>query len=427
MAEINETPSGMRTHIGFFGKTNSGKSSLINALSRQDVSIVSPEPGTTTDPVYKAVEISPIGPCLLIDTAGLEDETTLGSFREKRTSKALEESDVIVLVFDPDSSSDSETFIKKLSEKIDDKVPVIPVITKTDSVDREALDELKEKIVADTGGAAFDSGVYVSNRTEGGKNKAKMPNEKIIGVSSLTGDGIDDLRKAIIDAVGCLPTRTVLQGMVTEGDIVMLVMPQDKQAPKGRLILPQVTTLRELLDVHARTICVAPEEMSSALSMLKEAPSLIITDSQVFDYVYERKPEESRLTSFSILFAGLKGDIDVFTEGAKAIDSLRPGSRILVAESCSHAPLEEDIGREKIPNLIRKKVGGEIIVDIAAGKDFPEDLSGYDLILQCGGCMVNRRQIMNRVNKAVSQGIPITNYGIAIAYLKGILDKIGCI
>ena len=424
MAEINETPSGMRTHIGFFGKTNSGKSSLINALAGQDVSIVSPEPGTTTDPVYKAIEIAPVGPCLLIDTAGLEDETTLGSIREERTAKALAESDVVVLVFEPDSSSDIEIFIKILSEKKDDKVSVIPVITKTDSSDSEAIDELKEKIAADIGGL-LDSMVNVSSQIGDSIDEAGMPYENIICVSSRTGDGIDDLRKAIIDAVGCLPKQTVLQGMVAEDDIVMLVMPQDKQAPKGRLILPQVTTLRELLDVHARTICVAPEEMLSALSMLKEAPSLIITDSQVFDYVYERKPEESRLTSFSILFAGLKGDIAVFTEGAKVIDSLRPGSRILVAESCSHAPLEEDIGREKIPNLLRKKVGGEIIVDIAAGKDFPEDLSGYDLILQCGGCMVNRRQIMNRVNKAVSQGIPITNYGIAIAYLKGILDKVG--
>ncbi|MBQ4463840.1 MAG: [Eubacterium sp.] len=424
MAEINETPSGMRTHIGFFGKTNSGKSSLINALAGQDVSIVSSEPGTTTDPVYKAVEISPIGPCLLIDTAGLEDETTLGGLREERTTKALEESDVVVLVLEPDSYIYSETIVKKLLEKIDDKVSVIPVITKTDSADSEAIDELKERIAADIGDL-LDSMVYVSSQIGNGIDEAGMPYENIICVSSRTGDGINDLRKAIIDAVGCLPKQTVLQGMVTEGDIVMLVMPQDKQAPKGRLILPQVTTLRELLDVHARTICVAPEEMSSALSMLKEAPSLIITDSQVFDYVYERKPEESRLTSFSILFAGLKGDIAVFTEGAKAIDSLRPGSRILVAESCSHAPLEEDIGREKIPNLLRKKIGGEIIVDIAAGKDFPEDLSGYDLILQCGGCMVNRRQIMNRVNKAVSQGIPITNYGIAIAHLKGILDKVG--
>ncbi|MBQ7201416.1 MAG: 50S ribosome-binding GTPase, partial [Eubacterium sp.] len=292
MAEINETPSGMRTHIGFFGKTNSGKSSLINALAGQDVSIVSSEPGTTTDPVYKAVEISPIGPCLLIDTAGLEDETTLGGLREERTTKALEESDVVVLVLEPDSYIYSETIVKKLLEKIDDKVPVIPVMTKTDSVDREALDELKEKIAAD--------GIsYVGSRTGESIDEAGI-SENIICVSSRTGDGIDDLRKAIIDAVGCLPTRTVLQGMVAEDDIVMLVMPQDKQAPKGRLILPQVTTLRELLDVHARTICVAPEEMSSALSMLKEAPSLIITDSQVFDYVYERKPEESRLTSFSI-------------------------------------------------------------------------------------------------------------------------------
>lgn len=366
---IGETPSGMRVHIGFFGKTNSGKSTLVNALSSQDVSIVSSEPGTTTDPVHKAIEILPIGPCILIDTPGLEDETTLGSARMERTMREAAVCDIAVFV----RAGSSDELSKAESELIEFfRIKNIPVVT-------------------------------------------------------VTGDDRDDIeavKASIIAAAESAPERTILDGAVAEGDLVMLVMPQDKQAPKGRLILPQVATLRELLDVHARTMCVAPEEMESALSVLTESPKLIITDSQVFDYVYERKPKESALTSFSVLFAALKGDIEAYVAGAKAIDALKPGARILIAESCSHAPLDEDIGRVKIPGLIKKRIGGDITVDVAAGKDFPEDLSGYDLILQCGGCMVNRRQILERIEKARKQGVPITNYGIAIAYIKGILEKV---
>ncbi len=366
---IGETPSGMRVHIGFFGKTNSGKSTLVNALSSQDVSIVSSEPGTTTDPVHKAIEILPIGPCILIDTPGLEDETTLGSARMERTMREAAVCDIAVFV--RAGSSDE--------------------LSKTES-------ELIEFF--------------------------RIKNIPVVIVAGDDRDDIEAVKASIIAAARSAPERTILGGSVGEGDLVMLVMPQDKQAPKGRLILPQVATLRELLDVHARTMCVAPQEMESALSVLTESPKLIITDSQVFDYVYERKPKESALTSFSVLFAALKGDMEAYVAGAKAIDALKPGARILIAESCSHAPLDEDIGRVKIPGLIKKRIGGDITVDVAAGKDFPEDLSGYDLILQCGGCMVNRRQILERIEKARKQGVPITNYGIAIAYIKGILEKV---
>ena len=364
---IGETPSGMRVHIGFFGKTNSGKSTLVNALSSQDVSIVSSEPGTTTDPVHKAIEILPIGPCILIDTPGLEDETSLGSARMERTMREAAVCDIAVVV-------------------------------RADEGDSQAESELIEFF--------------------------RIKNIPVVIVTGDDRDDIEAVKASIIAAAESAPERTILDGAVAEGDLVMLVMPQDKQAPKGRLILPQVSTLRELLDVHARTMCVAPEEMESALSVLTESPKLIITDSQVFDYVYERKPKESALTSFSVLFAALKGDIEAYVAGAKAIDTLKPGARILIAESCSHAPLDEDIGRVKIPGLIKKRIGGDITVDVAAGKDFPEDLSGYDLILQCGGCMVNRRQILERIEKARKQGVPITNYGIAIAYIKGILEKV---
>ena len=258
----------------------------------------------------------------------------------------------------------------------------------------------------------------------GGRKSGSDASSMVVDVDALSGKGVDELRRAIIRAVNTIPEPTILGDLVSEGDLVLLVMPQDKQAPKGRLILPQVTTLRELLDRHARSMCVAPEEMESTLELLKEPPALIITDSQVFDYVYERMPSESKLTSFSVLYAGLKGDVAEFVRGAKAIDMLKPGARVLVAESCSHAPLTEDIGREKLPAMITKRIGGEITTKIVAGKDFPEDLTTYDLILQCGGCMVNRRQILSRIEKARKQGVPITNYGIAIAYMKGILEKV---
>ncbi|MBO6109039.1 MAG: 50S ribosome-binding GTPase [Eubacterium sp.] len=358
----------MRTHIGFFGKVNSGKSSLINAIAGQEVSIVSDKPGTTTDPVRKAVELGSLGACLLIDTAGLDDDTELGTLREEKTWAEALSCDIAVIVMPIGNKHTGiedklEEFFKK------NKIPIVIV----DDINRNDIAGIKAKL---------------------------------IGMSSQ------------------IQQATILNGLVSPSDIVMLIMPQDKQAPRGRLILPQVTTLRELLDNHARTVCVPPEEMEAALDMLNLPPKLIITDSQVFDYVYERKPVESMLTSFSVLYAGLKGDIAVYTEGAKAIDSLKPGDRILIAESCSHAPMEEDIGRVKIPALIKKRIGGDIVTEVAAGRDFPKEISGYSLILQCGGCMVNRRQIMNRIDQAIEQGVPITNYGIAIAYLKGILDKI---
>ena len=421
MAGLNKTPSGMRINIGFFGKTNSGKSSIINALAGQDVSIVSDKPGTTTDPVYKAMEISPIGPCLLTDTAGLGDETELGGHREERTKRVAAECDIAVVVFfeeDIDIEMNMVTFFENKN------VPVIPVIGHADEQKCRADHASPER--SDRGSSEWID--IIEERIKKAFEKSGRDDAKsgisIIRVSPVTGFGMDELKNEIIKVAGSLPEPSILGDMVSAGDLVMCVMPQDKQAPKGRLILPQVTTLRELLDKHARIMCVAPEEMSEALGELKNAPKLIITDSQVFDKVYELKPEESRLTSFSVLFAAYKGDVDSYVEGAKAITDLKPGARVLVAESCSHAPLDEDIGREKIPNLLRKKVGGEIEVDVVAGKDFPEDLTKYDLILQCGGCMVNRRLILSRMEAAKAQGVPITNYGIAIAFLKGILDKI---
>lgn len=386
MTDLQNTPSGMRTHIGFFGRTNSGKSTLINALASQDVSIVSSEKGTTTDPVYKAIEISPIGPCLLIDTAGFDDDTVLGEQRLKKTRRVAKECDIAVLVSDDGSlASDSEilTLLESLS------IPVIRVINHISS---------PESLPAD--------------------------NSCVIHLNAASGRGISSLKEALKEAAKTRMKPSILGNLIQKEDLVLLVMPQDQQAPKGRLILPQVTTLRELLDRHCVSICITPEELEMTLKRLKEPPKLIITDSQVFDFVYEHKPESSKLTSFSVLFAALKGDIPTFVSGARSMADLKPGARILIAESCSHAPMEEDIGRVKIPTLMKKKIQNDLRFDVCSGKDFPEDLSDYDLILQCGGCMVNRQNIQSRIQQAKRQGIPITNYGICIAYLKGILDHI---
>ena len=393
MARLNETPSGMRTHIGVFGKVNSGKSSLINALTGQEVSIVSDVEGTTTDPVYKAIEIQPIGPCLFIDTAGFSDETELGRERLKKTRKVATEADIAIIIFEGETIDEELELVTFFKKK---KTPVIYVVNRADEAASKTLQTLYRE------------------RLE----------EDLVLVSAKSGEGIDHLREVLIEKAQSIATRSIVGDLVSEGDSVLLVMPQDKQAPKGRLILPQVTTLRELLDKHCVITSCATEEIDSALSTLREPPKLIITDSQVFDIVYEKKPEESLLTSFSVLYAGLKGDVATYIEGAKSIANLKDGAKVLIAESCSHAPLDEDIGRVKIPNLLRKRVGEHIEVEVSAGKDFPSNLSSYDLIVQCGGCMVNRKAVMAHIEQATEAKVPITNYGIAIAYLKGILDKI---
>ena len=407
MAELNETPSGLRTHIAFFGKVNAGKSSLINALCGQEVSIVSPERGTTTDPVYKAMEIQPIGPCLLIDTAGLGDETSIGEKRLEKTREVMRKTDIAVILFEGEELHEETELFRSFREK---QIPVIAVVSHAD--EREAAG-FPEKIRSALG--------YEEPVDRGTENAA---GRDILSVSALTGEGLEDLRTALIRAATGTEKPSLLGDLVDEGDAVLLVMPQDKQAPQGRLILPQVTTLRELLDRHCVVTSVVTEQLDAALSAMKNPPALIITDSQVFDIVFEKKPPTSKLTSFSVLYAGLKGDVETYTAGARQMEQLPADARILIAESCSHAPLEEDIGRVKIPAMIRKRFGDGIRVDVCAGTDFPEDVSGYDLIIQCGGCMTNRRAVLSRIRQAGEQGVPITNYGICIAYLQGFLDRI---
>lgn len=398
---LNETPGSSRLHIGIFGKTNSGKSALINAFTGQEVSIVANVAGTTTDPVYKAMEVHPLGPCIIIDTAGFGDESELGKSRMEKTRLAAEKTDIALLLVagNGDAALDEEEmhwyrFLKEHG------TPVLFVVGKTDIRSDAQVDKLAAAIRGKTGEEAYP-------------------------VSAKTGEGMEALKEALIRK---LPenygSRLITGTLVGREDLVLLVMPQDIQAPKGRLILPQVQTLRELLDKKCLVMSVTTDQLIPALAVLKKAPKLIITDSQVFGYVYENKPAESMLTSFSVLFAAYKGDLPYYVEGAEHIDALNAHSRILIAECCTHAPLKEDIGREKIPRMLRKRFGESLAVDIVSGTDFPKDLSGYDLIIQCGACMFNRKYVMSRIERAREQGVPMTNYGVTIAHLTGILDKI---
>jgi len=392
---LNDTPRANRLHIGIFGKRNSGKSTLINALTGHDVSVVSEIAGTTTDPVYKTIEIYGIGPCVLIDTAGFDDEGYLGLKRIDKTRTAMEKTDIALILFtDEDMEMESE-WVKEFRER---KTPVIPLINKTDKLTN--IDTVRSKII-------------------------DICREEPICISALTKTGIEHIREAILRK---LPedydNKTITGNLVSDDDIVLLVMPQDIQAPKGRLILPQVQTIRELLDKKCIVISSTADKITLALKALSKPPKLIITDSQVFPLVYQLKPQESMLTSFSVLFAALKGDIDYFIKSAAVIDHLTSNSRVLIAEACTHVPISEDIGTVKIPRMLREKAGDGISIVNVHGNDFPEDLTPYDLIIQCGSCMFNRKFVLNRVEKAKAQQVPMTNYGIAIAYLTGIMDKI---
>lgn len=405
MASLNETPGSNRLHIGIFGRTNSGKSSFINAFTGQEVSIVADVAGTTTDPVYKAMEIYPIGPCVIIDTAGFDDESELGSRRVEKTKLAAEKTELAVILFAERNDSGEAEFTKEFAEELhwchffkERKTPTLIVVGKADI--RRNAGKLLAEIKKATG-------------------------EEALLVSALTGEGMDAVREALARKIPeDYGNRMITGNLVTEEDLVLLVMPQDIQAPKGRLILPQVQTLRELLDKKCLVMSVTTDKLIPALQAMSRPPKLIITDSQVFGYVYEHKPKESMLTSFSVLFAAYKGDLPYYVEGAKKIDALQAESKVLIAECCTHAPLKEDIGREKIPNMLKKRFGETLQVDVVSGTDFPKDLSGYDLIIQCGACMFNRKYVMSRIERAKEQKIPMTNYGVTIAHLTGILDQV---
>ena len=392
---LQNTPSANRLHIALFGRRNSGKSSLINALTGQDTALVSAIPGTTTDPVSKAIELHGIGPCVLIDTPGFDDEGTLGEMRIERTLKAIERTDIALLLCEEKDLQAEKEWMQQLKAK---NIPVILILNKAD------IRENVSSIVA-----------HIENELQ----------QKPIVVSAQKAKGLEDIRLGILEKLPQDFEQPSITGdLVEENDLVLLVMPQDIQAPKGRLILPQVQTMRELLDKKCLIMSCTTDKLPQTLQALAYPPKLIITDSQVFKTVYEQKPAESMLTSFSVLMAGYKGDIRQFIEGASAIDRLTESSRVLIAEACAHAPMTEDIGRVKIPHLLRKKIGEGLHIDMVSGSDFPKDLSSYDLIIHCGACMFNRKHVMNRLESASTQQVPMTNYGITLAHLMGILDKI---
>lgn len=391
---LTNTPNSDRLHIALFGRRNSGKSSLINALTGQDTSLVSDTPGTTTDPVLKAMEIPGIGPCLFIDTPGFDDEGELGEMRIERTLKAIEKTEIALLFCQSDMKEELR-WIERLKER---NIPVILLLNKADIL------KVPEAIACEI---------------------ERKSGQRPLIVSAKEQQGMDLIRQALLTQLPAdYGQQSITGNRVQEGDLVLLVMPQDIQAPKGRLILPQVQTLRELLDKKCIVMSCTTDKLSDTLQALSRPPKLIITDSQVFKTVYEQKPTTSALTSFSVLFAEYKGDIDYYTESAATINTLTESSRILIAEACTHAPLSEDIGRIKLPRLLRNKVGENLQIDFVSGSDFPDDVKPYTLIIQCGACMFNRKYVLSRIEQARQQGVPMTNYGVAIAHLSGVLDKI---
>ena len=387
-----------RTHIGIFGPRNAGKSSLINMLTSQEVSIVSSVAGTTTDPVSKPIEINGLGACVFIDTAGYDDYGMLGEMRVTKTKEVLKRCDIAIFLI-PNTIFEEKNKLQEATKWF--------------------------TLIKERSKAVLAVNHFAETTHEIGDVKKLFGVNEYIDINIANNEG----REEVLKAIGFVQSQyqqdlSIVTHLVKPNDMVMLVMPQDIQAPKGRLILPQVQTIRELLDYGCTTICTTTAKFEQTLNGLKDAPALIVTDSQDFKTVYELKPKESRLTSFSVLFARWKGDIDEFIRGAEALATLNANSRVLIAEACSHAPLAEDIGREKIPALIRKKIDANIKFDTVSGNDWNVDLSQYDLIIHCGACMFSRTQMLNRVKDAQQNKTKITNYGVTIAYLNNIIDKI---
>lgn len=392
---MRATPKGMRLHIGLFGRRNVGKSSLLNALTRQVVSIVSDVAGTTTDPVEKPMEMLPIGPVLFIDTAGIDDVGALGEMRVQKTRQVLERTDVgIVVAAAGEWGRFEEAILAALLER---KVPVIVVFNKTDLVGSDAAQEAR----------LGELGI------------------RWVRTSATRGEGTLDLREALIASAPdeFINPPAIVGDLVPAGELAVLVIPIDLEAPKGRLILPQVQSIRDLLDNDAYCMVVKERELRDALDRLKRPPALVVTDSQAFLKVAGDTPEQVPMTSFSILFARFKGDLVEFVRGALAIEKLAPGDKVLICEACSHHPIGEDIGRVKIPRWLQQYVGGKLEVKHVQGHDFPEDLGSYKLAVHCGACMWNRREVLSRILRCQQAGVPITNYGLAIAYSLGIFER----
>lgn len=393
---MQETPKGNRPHIGVFGRRNAGKSSLINSLTNQELALVSDVPGTTTDPVYKAMELQPLGPVIMIDTAGIDDSGQLGELRVKKTLEVIRKIDLAVLVIDPEHGI--EDYEKDLINRfLKANTPVVPVINKID--------------------LNFDQDIIFN------KIKTESKLDPVL-VSTIADSGIEELRGEIVSRMPADTEESFIVGdLVNPGDTIVLVTPIDLAAPKGRLILPQVQTIRDILDHDGITMVCKERELKLTLDKLKEAPKLVITDSQAFMKVDADVPEDILLTGFSILFARYKGDLEIFLRGAKKLENLKAGDKILIAEACTHRRQADDIGTVKLPRWMRSRVGGDLEFDHVSGREYPENLTDYDLILHCGGCMLNKKEVISRLQEADNLGIPVINYGMAIAQIHGILDR----
>lgn len=390
MADLNSTPRANRIHIGFFGKTNAGKSTLVNCITGQNLSLVSDIKGTTTDPVYKSMELLPLGAVVIIDTPGLCDDTALGDKRIEKTNEVVNKTDIAVMVV---SSLDENT-----------------------QQEQKYIDIFKEKNTPV---------ILAVNIFEGEKHDFPgFKGIKKVFVNGKSGEGVNELKTAITSALKADTEPSLTQGLVKKGDVVVLVMPQDIQAPKGRLILPQVQIMRDLLDNDCKVFCVKTDDIENICSDLSNKPNLVITDSQIFKTVYEKVPHDIPLTSFSVLMSRAKGDINALANGAQAVENLQDGDRVLILEACTHHALKGDIAREKIPNMLKKYTGKNIVFEVASGHEMPKNIGEYALAVHCGGCMINSKNMLSRMEACKNAGVPITNFGTLIAYVNGILSKI---
>ena len=405
---LNSTPSANRVHIGFFGRRNAGKSSVVNAVTGQELAVVSDTKGTTTDPVYKSMELLPIGPVMIIDTPGFDDEGALGELRVRKTKQVLNKTDIAVLVVDATEGKKQcdEELIRIFKEK---EIPYIIVNNKADLLS----DEISEKVCQNN----------VSEQRKAEQN-ALLSSGQEQYVSALTGAGIYELKECIGKLTPSEDmTLKIVGDLLHPGDFVVLVVPIDSAAPKGRLILPQQQTIRDVLEANAAAIVVKESELKQTLEQLGRSPAMVITDSQVFEQVSEEVSKEIPLTSFSILMARYKGYLETAVNGVAAIDHLKDGDKILISEGCTHHRQCDDIGTVKIPRWLKQHTGKKLIIETSSGTEFPEDLTSYALVIHCGGCMLNEREVKYRMKCAEDQKVPFTNYGIAIAQMKGILKR----
>ena len=394
---MNQTPMLERLHIGFFGKRNAGKSSVVNAVTGQDLAVVSDVKGTTTDPVYKSMELLPLGPVVMMDTPGIDDEGELGALRVKKSYQVLNKTDVAVLVIDGTAglSSEDRALVERVRRK---KIPYLVVINKKELSDGE----LEGKI----------------------RSELSLEEEQILSVSAALREGINELKERIAAAANTEgEEKYLVRDLLDPSDIAVLVVPIDSAAPKGRLILPQQQTIRDILEADAVSVVVKETELKNVLRQFHKKPKMVITDSQAFGLVAKDTPEDILLTSFSILFARYKGNLEAAVRGVTALDTLEDGDVVLISEGCTHHRQCEDIGTVKIPRWIREYTGKDIRIEATSGTEFPEDLTEYKMVIHCGGCMLNEREMKYRASCAADQGVPMTNYGILIAYVKGILKR----